>query len=239
MTCLGKDIFLLMEEIGIIRFESIGSAVRKKRTQTSRRPRPDSHPISETHDRSPFSSSPPSDDLTKVSSDENTGCDTGSKRKEFNLNQCISRASSISRDEDEKPYKKIKKDDGGFNTSCGKEQGRNGLNNNRCSEGVLSPANWRSTSTVKDGLESQSRTTNNHSGRNGETQGSGQSGMGMDVLGHGNKVKKVKLKVGGVTRTIHGNSTSNNMLEDGSSTKSSRSSDAIRPRPKLILQVYN
>ncbi|KAK9282391.1 hypothetical protein L1049_005308 [Liquidambar formosana] len=224
-----------MEELGGTRFDGINNAVRKKRSQTSRRPRPDSQPVSESHDRSPVSSTPPSDDLSKVSSDDNTVRDTGSKRKEFNLNQCMSRVTSSSRVEGEKPHKKLK-EDGGFNAFYGNEQGRSGLNNKRCSEGVLAPANWKSTSKVKESLELQARTTDIPNGRNSESQSSMQSGVTSDGFGNESKVKKVKLRVGGVTRTIHANSTTNGTPGDGSSTKSSRSSDATRPRQKLILQ---
>ncbi|XP_061345971.1 uncharacterized protein LOC133291686 [Gastrolobium bilobum] len=47
-----------------------------------------------------------------------------------------------------------------------------------------------------------------------------------------NRVKKVKLKVGGVTRTIQVNFASNGTSGSGSTMKSSRSSDASRPRQK-------
>lgn len=222
-----------MDEFGGARLDgisSISNAVRKKRTQTSRRPRPDSQPFSES--RSPLSSSP-SDDASKVSSDENNGSFPASKRKKFNLNQCASRVSSTIRAQGETPHKK-QKEDAGFNAFSGNEQGRSGSNNKRSSEGVLAPANWKSTSKVKEGFELQGKTRDMYSGRNGESQM--QSGVISDGLGNDNKVKKVKLRVGGVTRTIHANSTSNGAPGGGSSTKASRPSDAVRPRPKLILQ---
>ncbi|XP_048138475.1 transcriptional regulator ATRX isoform X3 [Rhodamnia argentea] len=82
-----------MEEFGATRFGILGSTVRKKRTRAARRPRPDSHSY-EGHDLSPLSSAPASDDASKVSSDDNIGGDTNSRRKEFNLNQCVIRVSS-------------------------------------------------------------------------------------------------------------------------------------------------
>ncbi|KAJ7973068.1 HIT zinc finger,PAPA-1-like conserved region isoform 1 [Quillaja saponaria] len=221
-----------MEDLGGTRFEGLNSAVRKKRSQTFRRPRPESQPFSEGHDQS-ASSTPPSDDMSKVSSDENAVCDTDFKRKEFNLNQCVSRISSAAGSEDEKPHKKNKKD-GGFNMSHSNDPGRSGLYNKRCSEGVLAPANWKNTSKLKEGLDSESRSMDIYGGRNGESLSPVQSGVLQDGLGNENRVKKVKLKVGGVTRTIQANSTSNGASGNGSSTKSSRSSEASRSRQNSL-----
>ncbi|KAA8543022.1 hypothetical protein F0562_021483 [Nyssa sinensis] len=231
-----------MEEFVSPRFEGIGNTIRKKRSQISRRPRPESLPFHENHDWSPSSSTTPSDDVSKVSSDENTGADTNSMRKDFNLNQCALRDFSTSRAEGEYPNKKIKEEEGGSkllysNAGLGdsSEQGRNGLNHKLCSEGVLAPANWKITNKAKGSLELQSRTMD-HGGRNGESQGSGYSGVMVDEVGNENKVKKVKLKVGGVTRTIQTKSNSNGASGSVSSTKSARSSDAPRPQQNLVLQ---
>ncbi|KAJ7977670.1 HIT zinc finger,PAPA-1-like conserved region isoform 1 [Quillaja saponaria] len=223
-----------MEDSGSTRFDGLNSTVRKRRSQTFRRPRPESHPFSEGHDQSP-SSTPPSDDVSKVSSDENAVCDTESKRKEFNLNQCVSRISSATGSEDEKFPKKNRKD-GGFNMFHSNDPGRSGLYNKRCSEGVLAPANWKNTSKLKDGLESESKSVDIHGGRNGESLSPVQSGVVQDGLGNENRVKKVKLKVCGVTRTIQANSTSNGAPGNGSSTKSSRSSETSIPWQKQNFQ---
>ncbi|RVW41647.1 hypothetical protein CK203_068249 [Vitis vinifera] len=237
-----------MEEFGGTRLDGIGNTVRKKRSRASRRPRPESQPHTESWDHS---STPPSDDVCKVSSDENAACDASSRRKEFNLNQCAAKAVSVGRAECESPNKRIKKEDGGCNAmfDCeglgdsnesglrdNNEQGRGRVNNKRCSEGVLAPANWKSIGKVKESPEPQSRATDHPSQRNGESQSSRQSGVDLDGSGHESKVKKVKLKVGGVTRTIQAQSLSNGAASGGSSRKSSRSSDAPRPRQKLILQ---
>ncbi|EXB28578.1 hypothetical protein L484_009737 [Morus notabilis] len=218
-----------MEEFGVAaRFDGIGNTVRKKRSQTCRRPRPDSQTHVENNDESPMSSTPPSDDVNKASSDENAGYDSNSNRKEFSLNQCMSKVSSAAgRD----------RKDGGFNLYHSNEPGRSGSNNKRSSEGVLAPANWKGSSTGKDGVESESRGADVLSGRNGESSSSRQSVM-LDGFGNENKVKKVKLKVGGVTRTIQANSASNGMSGGtGSSSKSSRASDASRPRQKHSIQA--
>lgn len=55
---------------------------------------------------------------------------------------------------------------------------------------------------------------------------------GQDNL---NKVKKVKLKLGGVTRTLHAKSSDGASI-NGASVKSHRAADAPRPRQKLLLQ---
>lgn len=210
-----------MEELGATRFDILGSAVRKKRTRAARRPRPDSyegHEDHEGHDLSPLSSAPASDDASKVSSDDNIGGDTNSRRKEFNLNQCVIRVSSGAGDS-EKLQKKVRRDDEAFDTFYNNEPGRSGFSNKRSSEGVLAPANWKSTSKAPD----------NYGGKNGESQGPGQSAMTIDGVGNENKVKKVKLKVGGVTHTI---STSNGTHESGSLVKSSRALDSLKPRQR-------
>ncbi|KAF7818131.1 calponin homology domain-containing protein [Senna tora] len=191
-----------MEDLGGMRFDGLGNAVRKKRSQTLRRPRPDSQPVSE--DPSPLSSTP-SDDASKASSDENTGFDTNSKRKEFNLNHYVSRVSS---------------------TAAG-----HGLHNRRSSEGVLAPANWKGSSKCKDSLESES-SADVYGGRSSEDMDLGLSGVPQDGSQNDSRVKKVKLKVCGVTRTIQANSTSNGSSGSGSTVKSSRLSDASRTRQK-------
>lgn len=220
----------LMEEFSTPRLD-ISNAVRKKRSQTFRRPRPDSQPSPEIHGQSPLSSTTRSDELNKVSSDENAGCDANSKRKELSLNECMARVSSAGGN-GEKSHKKNRKDRG-FNSFYNNEPGRNGISNKRSSEGVLAPANWKSTSTVKDGFISESRGAGAVNGGNGESPSTRLSGS--DGFGNENKVKKVKLKVGGVTRTIQANSVVNGTKEEGSSTKLSRSSDVSRPRQKQNL----
>ncbi|XP_027350586.1 uncharacterized protein KIAA1211 homolog isoform X2 [Abrus precatorius] len=221
-----------MEDLGGSRFDGLSNAVRRKRSQTSRRPRPDSQPVSEGQELSPMSSTPPSEDAGKASSDENAGFDTNSKRKEFNLNHCVSQTSSGTGVDDDKFHKKSKKD-GGFHAFYNNEPGRSGLHNKRCSEGVLAPANWKGSSKVKDNFDSESRNPDLYAGRNPESLSLGQfGGSSQDGSGSENRVKKVKLKVGGVTRTIQANSASNGASGSGSTAKSSRSSDASRPRQK-------
>ncbi|XWS76659.1 hypothetical protein CRYUN_Cryun01aG0196300 [Craigia yunnanensis] len=204
-----------MEEFFGTRFDGVNNAVRKKRSQTSRRPRPDSQSFAESQDHSPLSSTPHSDDVSKVSTDENAGDDANSKRKEFNVNQYVCRISPAVGVAVEKSHKR-KKEDGEFNVFYNHEPGRNGSNSKHSGEGVLAPANWKSTNKEKQWSELESRNVDIYGGSNDDIQSSVQGAV-IDV--NESKVKKVKLKVGGVTRTLHGNSTANGLPENGSSTR--------------------
>lgn len=155
-----------MESFG---FCDTSKNARKKRSSSSRRPRSDSQPFVDCHDN-----------LDNVSSDENNG--HGHGKKELNLNQCSTRASSTNL------------------------------------------------------LAADTRMNRRIGGRYGSFP-FGQSDVASDAPGSENKVKKVKLKVGGVTRTIHANSTAAGAsMGEFSSPNSSNSSLTSRPRLKLILQ---
>lgn len=80
-----------MDEFSGTRFNGIINPVRKKRTQTSHRPWPESLLLDGDHDNLPLSPTPLSDDVGKVSSDDNASEDTDHARKEFDLNLCVSR----------------------------------------------------------------------------------------------------------------------------------------------------
>ncbi|XP_068662354.1 uncharacterized protein [Aristolochia californica] len=228
-----------MEALGGSAFDSTVAVTKKRRSNTSRRPRSDSHSFFETREISPSSSTPPSDNASKASSDENAGKGAGSNRRELNLNN-PSRAS-FNRAEGESLPKKSKKEDGtygefgGFygNGSCSKG---NSSDIRRSSEGVLAPANWKNTNKVN--FDSQPRSSEDGNGRHSDARNAGTvtngSGGKADASSHENKLRKVKLKVGGVTRTIHAKSTTDG-ASGGSTSKSFRSSDAPR-RQKLILQ---
>ncbi|RZC89051.1 hypothetical protein C5167_030744 [Papaver somniferum] len=217
-----------MEGFGVPGFDNVAQAVRKKRSSASRRPRPDS-------------STPPSDNVSKVSSDENNGYEANFRRKEFNLNTLSARVPSANKAEGETSYKRLKKDGGSFGEVDGyykngsykgsSEHGRNKLDLKRCSEGVLAPANWKSTGKVEEHSQSRSDKLENDmvNGNNDERRPS-------DGIGNENKLRKVKLKVGGVTRTLHAKSSADGASGGEPSIKLSRSLEAPRPRPKLILQ---
>ncbi|KAF5187630.1 Hit zinc finger and papa-1-like domain-containing protein [Thalictrum thalictroides] len=209
---------------------ALDASVRKKRSNTSRRPRSDSHPFADDRDLSPPSSKPVSENLSK-SSDENNGCGHSSRRKEFNLNQFASRSPAVDVVEGESSRRKSRKDDGtngGFdrfhsnsNSRGGNEHGRGGSDSKRSSEGVLAPANWKSMNKIRESFDLQQKKPESH------------SSVVSEVLANENKLRKVKLKVGGVTRTIHAKTSSD---FGGSSMRSLRPSEVSRPRPKLILQ---
>ncbi|KAK4406926.1 hypothetical protein Sango_0273600 [Sesamum angolense] len=153
-----------MDQSRVPRLEGVGVAIKKKRSQTSRRPRPEAQSLP---DQSPLSSTPVSDDMSKVSSDENIG-DGNSGGKMFNLNHCVSRSLPVS----------------------ASDSGSTVILSNGASDGA----------------------------------------------GNENKLKKVKLKVGGVTRTIQTKSSSNGASGSGSSAKTNQSSDNARPRQRPIPQ---
>ncbi|KAF5801047.1 putative INO80 complex subunit B-like region, Zinc finger, HIT-type, INO80 complex, subunit Ies2 [Helianthus annuus] len=148
-----------MDEFGGPRLEGTGNTFKRKRTQTSRRPKPEVPALPENHDQSSLSSTPPSDEAGKISSDENA-VDANPKRKVYNLNQCVTRSES----------------------------------------------------------DYSSKRYNNESHSNGGS-----------IDANENKLKKVKLKLGGVTRTIQPKFNS-------ATSKNSGSLDVTRARPKLILQ---
>ncbi|KAI3693814.1 hypothetical protein L1987_76766 [Smallanthus sonchifolius] len=152
-----------MDEFGGPRFEGTGTTFKRKRTQTCRRPKPEVPAFPENHDQASLSSTPPSDDAGKISSDENA-VDANPKRKVFNLNQCATRTEI--------------------------EYSNKIHNSELHSNGGLIDAN--------EGVNE-------------------------------NKLKKVKLKLGGVTRTIQ-------PKFNFATSKNSGSLDAARARPKLILQ---
>ncbi|XP_057473229.1 uncharacterized protein LOC130761700 [Actinidia eriantha] len=224
-----------MEEFRGPLFDGTRGAIRKKRSQTIRRPRK-SLPFPESRDWSPLSSTEPSHDVCKISSDDNTGADTNTQRKEFNLNQCAlmgsaSRAGEIHCIKIKEDQSSILSYDGGDFEDSADQEGT-AMNHGRVIEGFLTPANWKSTSKMKRSLEFRPRNVDIHGGRTGKSQSSGNSRVNGDGV-EMDKVKKVKLKVGGIIRTIQSKSNLNGVSGSGSSTISAQISDAIQSRHKL------
>ncbi|EHA8591457.1 titin [Cocos nucifera] len=231
-----------MEGFGV----SGNAFARKRRSATARRPRPDSQFILEGRDASPPSSTPSSDNTTKLSPDNSSGHDVSFRRKEFNLNSSAPRIASINKIEGLASLKELKKDDKKFGdlegfyrdgTSRGglsgnSEHRRTGSELKRCSEGALAPANWKGANKVKENLEISPDSYAGKSGDGNNVHGS----VGTPDGSAENKLKKVKLTVGGVTRTIHAKSNLVNEKNGSSTAKPSRSSDASRHRQRLILQ---
>lgn len=214
----------IMEAFGSFGLSDKNSAVRKKRSNTFRRPRNESQLPPDSRDISSLSSTPPSDNVSKVSSDENNDYCSVPHKKEVNLNLCSSGALSTNTEAESGQNVINNENGGGFGESD--EASMNGsfresnkrkhsvVDSKRHSEGVLAPADWKGAIKV------------------------GHFGVVSDGLENDNKVKKVKLKVGGVTRTIHAKSVTDGASGVGfPSTKASQVSGAARPKQKLICQV--
>lgn len=144
------------------------NTVRKKRSLTCRRPRPEGSNLLAT-----------SDSFSKISNDDIPAFDTNPRRKEFSLSQCISRAESIAESE------RVNND----------SRRREIINRNkRSTEGVLAPASWKNTSREEEGNDMI-------------------NGKGTNLGELERERKKMKLRIGGVSRLVHAN---------GSSKKSSK-----------------
>lgn len=108
--------------------------------------------------------------------------------------------------EAKKSLKNLKEDDGGFNAFFRDEYG---FVNEGFNEGVLAPANWKSSTE-----------------QNVEVHSPGQLVVALDGSGSKSKVKKVILKVGGVIRMI---SISNGASVAGSSTRFKQNAQVLIP----------
>ncbi|EOA27007.1 hypothetical protein CARUB_v10023102mg [Capsella rubella] len=169
-----------MEDNGGAYCDGMRNTVRKKRSLTCRRPRPEgSNRLT------------PSDNFSKISSDDIPAFDTNPRRKEFSLSHCISRAESIAVSEI------------GNNDSRRREI----INRNkRLTEGLLAPASWKNTSREEEG--------------NDVINGKGTESAELE-----GETKRMKLKIGGMSRLVHAN---------GSSRKSSKPvNDTTRPNLDL------
>ncbi|CAA3020766.1 SWR1 complex subunit 2 isoform X1 [Olea europaea subsp. europaea] len=196
-----------MDNIGGFRHSNMSKTVRRRRSNMNRRPSNESQSPQDYHD------SLPSDHLNDAPSDDSAGHDAIPWRKKLNLNHCISRASYTSLTEAETVLKN-NDEYGGFGDL--KELMKS-------SEDDLAAANnWKSMK-MKDEKTSEIISGNN-------------SGVSSDGAGNENKVKKVRLKVGGVTRTIHSKSSSDGSSVAGTSSAKSSNTDPIYPHHKLSLQ---
>lgn len=170
-------------------------------------------PSNESQSPQDYHESLPSDHLNDALSDDSADHDAIPWRKELNLNHCISRASYTSLTEAETVLKN-NDEDGGFGDL--KELMKS-------SEDDLVVANYWKSVKMKDEKISEIISGNN-------------SGLSSDGTGNENKVKKVRLKVGGVTHTIHSKSSSDGSSVAGTSSAKSSNSDAVYPCHKLSLQ---
>lgn len=219
--------------------QAAACVVKKRRSSSVRRPRQGSPLHFGSRDPSSLSSTPSSDNTNKFSPDDSSGYDGSSRRKEIYLNYPLPKVASLSKFDDSTPSRKKKKDDrarGEFDahyaSSSLRDHGPNAPDAKRSSEGVLAPSNWKGSSKYKENSEMKSPSPEQY-GHNLH-QSAGSSGASVE-----SKLKKVKLKVGGVTRTIPAKSNIETGNIGSSFIKYSRSSDASRHRSKIISQVIN
>ncbi|KAK4739387.1 hypothetical protein R3W88_003084 [Solanum pinnatisectum] len=171
----------------------LGNTFRKQRTDLYRRPQKESQLNLDCRDNSSISSTPPSDSLSKASSCDNADYGNISRTSYSNLSEAEA-AGGLG----------AERGNSGYSCSSDTEQKDGQIDMSRFSEADLT------TSRVED-PKSGTVMCSDHSGL---------PGVVSDGAGNDTKVKKVKLKVGGVTRTIH------TSVAGSSSTKSSSSSDA-------------
>lgn len=231
-----------MEQYGGFGFGSSGFAVKKLRSDIPRQRR--QYPQSSFGVHS-SSVTPSSDDASKISTDRIVG----HRQKEFYLNKPAPRSSSISKSGVVTSSNKIKKENRTFRAldelhgdvgskggqSYSNQQMHKGSDLKHSSKGTLTATNSRTTGRVKV-LASKS-TLDGNMGKNSDGRNMLQSGRDSSVSSD-NKLK-VKLTVGGVTRTIHAksNEETGNGDNDGSSfVKRPRSSDASRQHKKSVCQ---
>ncbi|MQM03658.1 hypothetical protein Taro_036440 [Colocasia esculenta] len=236
----------VVEEFGVSGFNSGTAVAKKRRSTTSRRPRPDSQLLLEGRDPSPPSSTPSSDNGSKQSTDGSSGHHASVRRKEVNLNSLVPKIASANRNEGAtNTSRRLKKDDrtsgdyDGFYSSGVQRPSRSSVSNHgfseskRSSEGVLAPSNWKSYVRHRERLSPESHIDSGKSGADAHDMGRSEPAPNGAAE---NKLRKVKLKVGGVTRTIHAKSDADGSVDGGTSAKPSRLSDASRHRQKLILK---
>ncbi|CAN6469055.1 unnamed protein product [Victoria cruziana] len=265
-----------MDGAGGLTFDG-ATAVRKRRSFSSRRPRSDSQFFHDGHEFPSFSPTLGSD--PKAASDDNSGDDTTYKQKELkSINSLESEGTPWTSSSDDSKSRQNSEaiedfDDIPMRASekyYGSSAARNTSEFKRSSEGVLAPANWKSSSnqrqnqlhlsdmgvkrvkvasgeSVKGGGGGRNVDSRNHSGHSVSTSNgmrsendvASEKGKGQSSQEKG--LRKVKLKVGGVTHTIHtkatqGSGGNRRSSPPGSSTRPPRSSDASRQRRKIIAQ---
>ncbi|XP_004230311.1 actin cytoskeleton-regulatory complex protein PAN1 isoform X2 [Solanum lycopersicum] len=154
----------------------LGNTFRKQRTDLYRRPQKESQLNLNCRDNSSISSAPPSDSLSKSSSCDNADYGNISRTSYSNLIEAEA-AGEFG----------VEGGNSGYSCSSDTEQKHGQIDMSRFSEGD------QATSRVED-PKSGTVMCSNHSG---------MPGVVSDGAGNDTKVKKVKLKVGGVTKTIN------------------------------------
>ncbi|CAL9163395.1 unnamed protein product [Musa hybrid cultivar] len=223
-----------MEGFGCPRFIGLDTVVKKRRS--ARRPRPNAQLTFDACNISPLLSAPSLSNSRNFSTDDDGGSDTFFRRKEVYLNGPSPRSLAINL----APSRKVTKDDkalqelGGY-SGGGTSRGGHLLDLKYCGEGILAPAKWKSTQKVNEAIVMQSGSLDTGLEKRGED-------CGMDHLGEAHhitsesKLRKVKLKVGGVTRTIHAKSDLQSSSDKSSLAKPLQFLEAPRHRVKLNSQ---
>ncbi|KAG6501798.1 uncharacterized protein LOC121998252 [Zingiber officinale] len=213
--------------------EGLGfNGTKRPRSATVRRPRSEAQLVSESCDISPLSPNPSLSNSRKFSPDDDGGSESNIRRKEIYLNNPPPRNSStdMSLKKNKKGDKIFGEADGGYYGADSSRSGH-GSDMKRSSEGVLAPAKWKSTDIAKEDAERRSNLDVNV-GKSGENSSMHQVESASNAISE-NKPRKVKLKVGGVTRTILETN------EGGtSSAKPPRSVDSSRHQVKIIARDY-
>ncbi|KAI3445419.1 hypothetical protein Pfo_002084 [Paulownia fortunei] len=200
-----------MDNYGGFGHNTTSKPLRKRRSNLNRRPPNESESPEEYRDSISLSSTP-SDHVSDAPSEGNIVHEAINWRKGLNSNQCISRASYTNLADAETVHKSYD-EDGVFEES---------IDLKRSVEDNPAAASWKSLK-MNDNKISEIVIGDHHSG---------QPGTASDGVGTGNKFNKVKLKVGGVTHTIHTRSSSDGSSVAGTSATKSTPPDVTYPTHK-------
>ncbi|RWW22448.1 hypothetical protein GW17_00013353 [Ensete ventricosum] len=223
-----------MEGFSGPRFIGLDTVVKKRRS--ARRPRPNAQLTFDACNISPLLSAPSLSNSRNFSTDDDGGSVTVFRRKEVYLNGPSLRSLAINL----APSRKVTKDDkalqelGGY-SGGGTSRGGHLLDLKYCGEGFLAPAKWKSTHKFNEAIVMQSGSPDTGLGKSGEDYGMDHLGEAHHITSE-SKLRKVKLKVGGVTRTIHAKSDLQSSSDKSSLAKHSQFLEAPRRRLKLNSQ---
>lgn len=214
-----------MEGFGGSGFTGGNTMVKKKRSTMLRRPRTDTSPPT----------TPSSDNTSKLSPNDKAGYDVSNKKREFSLNTSAPMPSSLDKTEGHSTKRKARKEDrkygniDSFYAPGSSRSSQDGFSSKRCSG--LTLANVKSAVKFKEHSKVQSASVDGYVGKGSGDHHMSQLKGGLKESVE-NKSRKVKLKVGGVNRTMNAKLENDN----GDPAKASRSSNASRHRQKLVLQ---
>ncbi|KAL0422099.1 UNVERIFIED_CONTAM: hypothetical protein Slati_3232800 [Sesamum latifolium] len=191
---------------------TMSKPMRKRRSNLNRRPPNESESPQEYRDSISLSSTP-SDHVSDAPSEGNAVHEAMNWTKGLTSNQCISRASYTNLADAET------------------------VHNSYDADGVFEESNSLNRSIEDNTAAVSCKSLKMSDNKLGEMViggvPSGQPGTTSDGIGTGSKFNKVKLKVGGVTHTIHTRSSSDGSSVAGTSATKSTPSDTIYPPHKL------